>query len=78
MSDEKPKKGIKIEAEELAKLNPDSIVEAKPAPVPEVEGQYLYLTVVECPWCGALNPMQLSSHYQVSYRCPHCGNVYWA
>ena len=78
---DKPKvrTGTKIEAAEAATLDPKKMGTGVPAAnEPEVEGQYLYVDYISCPWCSNVIRMQLSSSEYVWWRCQMCGNAYRA
>jgi hypothetical protein len=71
--------GTKIEAEEEAKLDPAKRgILTNYRPEPEVEGQWLYPGITECPWCGNLGHSILDTDVYRWYTCGRCGRSFRA
>jgi len=69
------KKGTKITREEAKSLDRTKMGVGI-TKAPEVEGQELYVGLVECPWCRTLNRVILDTNYYVWWTCGGCGGHY--
>ncbi len=73
------RKGTKIEEAEAATLDPATrgVLVIKPKEE-EVEGQFRYQALTECPWCGNVGYSIVSSNRYNWYTCGNCGGSFRA
>lgn len=77
--DIKIKRGTKIDPAEAKKKDRAKMGVGRPTPPPkEVEGQELYLSLVICPWCGAVNHCILDTNVYLWFTCWNCGGPFSA
>jgi translation initiation factor 2 beta subunit (eIF-2beta)/eIF-5 len=74
MAENKATKGTKIEAPEAAKLDMTKRGVLMTGKEPEVQGQFLSVRYVECPWCGSIGRAVIDSERYHYYTCGACGN----
>jgi DNA-directed RNA polymerase subunit RPC12/RpoP len=70
-------KGIKVAAEEAARLDPQQIARLLPDAPPqgEVEGQ-TFCTSIQCPYCGKSGRCDIEPVPGKYYRCINCGSLF--
>jgi predicted RNA-binding Zn-ribbon protein involved in translation (DUF1610 family) len=71
------RKGIKVAAEEAARLDPQQIAGFLPdaAPQGEVEGQ-TFCASIQCPYCGKSGRCDTELVPGKYYRCINCGSLF--
>jgi hypothetical protein len=75
MSDQKVKKGTKITAEEAKTLDRSKMgvgIQSK-EPTSDVEGQFAYEGLTECPWCHNIGRTVLDTDVYLWFTCGNCG-----
>jgi hypothetical protein len=80
MADVKIREGKKISDEELKTLDRSKmgVALAGPPKAPEVEGQWRYPGITQCPHCGFLGRSILDTNVFLWFTCGFCGGAFRA
>lgn len=68
-------RGVKVEDDTPVSSDKITIMRTTP-PAQDVEGQYMSRTTAQCPWCGRIGWVSVSSDVWLRVYCGGCGHTF--